>query len=198
MVAFHSGIGDAAPPQVDVRHLARREDAQHAAALQPAQALLQRLHVQLGRDVAREGIHEDHGVVQVGHRLQDEVGHQFHVRPDGSQQRPQDDAFDAAERMVGHHDQAAVTRDAGQVLLPDRQLDVHHVQHLVQEVPVVRAARRLVVDLVDGVDRQHLLHRAPHDGEHLLAQRVLEEGAQVDQGLGRIWCHAIPTRSDSG
>jgi hypothetical protein len=166
-----------------VRYRPRRKHGQGLVIAQPAHALLDGAQVDLGGNIAIKRIHKDQGIVQIGNGLEQKVGHQLHVRPQGAQQGAQHDALDAAEGMIGHHHQAALARDAGQVGLGHQGLDVHDLEHPLHEVLARIGFRGGIVNLVDAVDGQHLLHRAAHDGKHALLQRILDKGPQIHHGF---------------
>jgi len=101
--------------ELEVRHFARREHREAAAGLHPPLRRLEPAHAAADGVRAAERIDRDHGVAQLGDAMQEVVAEQLHVGTDAPQQRVEGQAVDAAERMVGDHDERPRGRHARQV-----------------------------------------------------------------------------------
>ena len=61
----------------------------------------------------------------------DEVGHQLEVRSHLGNDAQEHHAFDASERVVAHHDKAALLGDAGQLIRIHVDGDIHILEQVI-------------------------------------------------------------------
>jgi hypothetical protein len=161
-----------------MRHLAGRKDDEHAAVLEMAQRLAHRADVGGRGDVALERIDEDEQLAQLGDAVEQEVGHDLHVRPDRRQKRREHHALDPAERMIRHHDDRPGARDLGQIRLRDAIANLQILQAAVSEFFGRFGAGGGAVDVVDAVEPEDALQRRAGVVAKLPQQRA--GGLKVD------------------
>jgi len=93
-------IGNLEAGQFQVRDLPGREHEQHAAVLEPAHGFPHGADIDARRAAAAEQFDRDGQIPQLGDAIQENVRHDFHVRPAAQENVRQNDALNPSEGMV--------------------------------------------------------------------------------------------------
>ncbi len=185
-------VAHAALLDLQAGHLARREDHQHAAVLEPAHGGLESGNV-LARGLGpAKGVHLDDQVVHLRDHAEHEVGHDLDVRADLAQDAHQKQPLEHAEGMVAHRDQRPGARHPADGLAVHRKAHPEQVHGLVHETAVALPALQGRIERVQRVESEHFGQRALDHGKKGVADRVVEGRIQIEQRTGKAIFHFLP------
>ena len=151
---------DTAPTAMQVRDLARGEQHEHAALLEPAMRGAHAGDVALLRARAAERIDGDVERTHLGDLIEQEVPEEADVLADRREQRHERDALDHPERMIGDHDARPGRGDARPVGLGAVERDAAHVERHREQVLGRLPRRDRGVERVDPRDAEQVLRGA--------------------------------------
>ena len=121
--------------QVHVGDLSSRKDTQSPPAPNPLNGLSQRLEVMHRRASPFERIYVNQQFVEVtdSHQAaQQKIGHDFGIASRLQHNRGENQAFNCAEGMVGHHNQRPFRRRFGQIVFGNLVSDAKHFKDAIR------------------------------------------------------------------
>ena len=147
-----------------MRHLARGENGEHAALVQPLHGLLQGATVALLRLACVQWIDEDAALLELRHAFEQEVGQDFDVRTRTRQHYGEHGAVEQTIRMIGDNHHRPLLRDTLEVGGIHLQINIHLAQQVFEDRMLASFAGSLV-EVMNLLQRQELAGESRQSGK---------------------------------
>ena len=183
--------------QIDAGNFSGRKDAQDMSLFKPADGIHERALVRRRRRLGSERIHENEALAHLRDESQEIIGHHLVIRADRTQNLDENNALDAAERMIGDNDDRSLLGNLGQIFRGNHGLNPHAIQNGVVDIvilPALHPGAAFGENPVERRESEHALHQLAH-------QRITKSAGRLfrindENLLNRLFLHGqqLPLR----